>query len=147
MGELNELFSNLTTDPGQAYQPVGDPSQVTNINQGRTDQFMNLLMGEGGSGGLINQLTQGQGDQFASTADPAAGFNYFMNNLAPQLQSLTSETTSPFVQSLFGQADQQAGAAVQDVLSQFSGKNALYSGAAMNQALTSAGDVRGQSGR
>jgi hypothetical protein len=135
-------MGDLTTQASEAFLPVGDASQVQNINPS-TLAFSNLLFGADGGAGLLNQTTAGLGDTLAGGADPTAGFNYFLNNLAPGLQNLTSATTNPFVQSLFGQADVQAGQAVQDVLSQFSGQNALYSGAALNRALTEAGNVRG----
>jgi hypothetical protein len=73
--------------------------------------------------------------------DPNAAFNQFIG-YAPQLQGLAQGSTSQFAQEQLGLADMMADDAVQDVLNQYSGQGAYYSGPAMQAAVEAAARPR-----
>lgn len=66
--------------------------------------------------------------------NPQAAFNAF-TSYAPELQNLVQGATSDFAQEQLGLADMVSERAVQDVLAQYSGQGAYYSGPSMQAAV------------
>ncbi len=147
----------MGSDSG-AYQKVGDPSDVTQINP-KTDQFWNMLFGGGGMegylkssmagalsgvpedraaiGNLINEILSKPG------YNPQSGINAFLGAV-PELQGIARNTVSPYGLTADELATQQSNAAMSQVSQQYSNMGAINSGAAVSAMTRGAAVPRAQ---
>ena len=102
-GLLNSIFGG-----GGGYDQIGSASDVQNINP-FTDTSWNLLTGNLGN------------------YDYTQPFSYFTSQLAPELQGLA--TSGPYAESQLNLAQGQANKIRSQLGQQYSGENALFSGA------------------
>lgn len=140
------------------YQKVGNPGDVTQINQ-NTDQFWNMLFG---NAGVANYLTQGlQGalagvpeaqagmgnliNEITSTQpyNPQAGINAFLGAV-PELQGIARSTVSPYGLTADELASQQARSAMSQVAQEYGNMGAINSGAALSAMTRGAAVPRAQ---
>lgn len=114
-----------------AYLTLGDPSQVTNVNQGMTSQLWNSLFGAQG----------------ANAANPTAFLNQWLT-MNPQIQNALFGAGSPLGSSYSELGDVLSRKAVQDVAAQFSSGGGygagLNSGAALSAMIRGAAEPRAQ---
>jgi hypothetical protein len=117
-----------------APQMPGAPD-ISSMVPGSPNINMNVAPGD------FNAYNAVQMPNAPTPTDPNAAFNQFIG-YAPQLQGLAQGSTSRFAQEQLGLADMMADDAVQDVLNQYSGQGAYYSGPAMQAAVEAAARPR-----
>lgn len=120
-------------DPANAYQSVGNASDVTQVNP-YTDPYMQSLMGQGAN--TWNQLNQGMGSMtgMINSLDPMAAQNYFLQNGggADQMRGIAQKNLAQYDTNRMDLANQLSKQAIDNISGQFAdaGPGALRSGAA-----------------
>jgi hypothetical protein len=123
---------------GDPYQQLGDPSDVTNVNQ-YTDPFWQQLTGQGQN--TWNQMQTGMGSLtgMINALDPLAAQNYFNQSGggADQMRAIAQQNLAQYDTNRRAVADRMSQQAVDNISGHFgdAGPGALRSGAA-GQAIS-----------
>jgi len=100
---------------GGTYEAINSAEDVTNLNQGMTDQAWSMF---------TNAYNQNK--EFMGGYDYLAPYQTFMQNIAPGLQDLVYGGKG--AESMYGYAQSQADKNRGDLQQQYGGQNALFSG-------------------